>query len=220
MFTLDNFYTSREWRKLVEQLKIERVGKSGQLICEYCGNPIVKSYDCIGHHINELTDENVNDYNISLNPDNVMLIHFKCHNEIHRRFAGLCQKVYLVFGSPCSGKSTWVNEHALPDDLIVDIDRIWECICNSDRLHKPGRLKRVVFRMKDDLIDQVKHRNGMWQNAYIVGGYPLSSERKRICELLGAIPIFIDTPKDECLRRAPNDEWKEYIEDWWEEYNA
>ena len=58
MFTLENFYQSREWRKLVNTLKLERV-KDGQLICEYCGMPIVKSYDCIGHHITELTDENV-----------------------------------------------------------------------------------------------------------------------------------------------------------------
>lgn len=217
MFTLENFYQSREWRKLVNTLKLERV-KDGQLICEYCGMPIVKSYDCIGHHITELTEENVNDYLISLNPENIMLIHFKCHNRIHERFEGFTQRVYLVYGSPCSGKTTWVNEQASDDDLIVDIDRLWEAICKSDRYHKPAKLKKVVFRMRDDLIDQIKHRNGFWKNAYVIGGYPMSTERRRICELLGAVPIFIDTPEAECMERAPTEEWKGYIADWWEDY--
>ena len=102
MFTLQTFYRSKEWENLLEQLKLERVNSDGQIICEHCGKPITLKYDCIGHHKIELNDLNVNDYNISLNPDNIMLIHFKCHNKIHERFNGFKQQVYIVYGSPCS----------------------------------------------------------------------------------------------------------------------
>ena len=85
MFTLQNFYTSDKWRGLVDRLKMERLNADGDLICEHCGQPIVRKYDCIGHHVVELTDENVNNYTVSLNPENVKLIHFRCHNEIHQR---------------------------------------------------------------------------------------------------------------------------------------
>ena len=218
MLTPFTFYRSDIWRDFKRNLMIARTNADGVIICEHCGKPIMKAYDCIGHHKVELTDENVNDYSISLNPDLVELIHFKCHNEKHRRFGGFNQRVFLVYGSPCSGKSTWVREHAEPDDLIIDLDSIWECISNTDRYHKPNRLKANVFGVRDCLIDQVKIRKGMWRDCYIIGGYPLRTDRDRICDLLRAEPIFIDEPMETCLSRADNDAWKEYIKDWFEDY--
>lgn len=215
---LKTFYKSKQWEKLIEQLKIERINDDGQLICEHCGKPIVKKYDCIGHHKIELTDDNVNDYEVSLNPNNIMLIHFRCHNIIHQRYEGFKQKVYLVYGSPCSGKTTFVDSVATADDLIIDIDRIWECLSNNDRYHKPNRLKANVFGVRDCLIEQVKTRNGMWKNCYIVGTYPLRTDRERLCELLNAKPIFIEETKAVCISRAMNDEWKKYIDEWFDNY--
>lgn len=106
MFTLSNFYKSKEWQDLLEVLKLERVNSNGELLCEHCHKPITKAYDCIGHHEIELTESNVNDYNVSLNKDNIMFIHHKCHNITHERFGCLKQKVYIIYGSPCSGKNT------------------------------------------------------------------------------------------------------------------
>lgn len=54
MFTLSNFYKSKEWTDLLEQLKLERADSNGEIICEHCGKPIYKKYDCIGHHKIEL----------------------------------------------------------------------------------------------------------------------------------------------------------------------
>lgn len=222
MFTLDNFYKSREWQKLVEQLKIDRVDEHGQLICAYCGKPINRKYDCIGHHEIELNENNVNDYDISLNPLNIKLIHFKCHNKIHERFDGKSQNafqgVYLVYGSPCAGKSTWVHDVADVDDLILDIDSIWNAISIGDKYNKRNRLKANVFGIRDCIIDQIRTRTGFWKHAYIIGGYPLRTDRDRLCNLLKAKPIFIDTTKEECLERAETDEWKKFIEDWFESF--
>lgn len=220
MFTLETFYKSDEWEKLLEVIKLERTNNEGQIICEHCGLPIVKKYDCIGHHKIELTETNVNDYNISLNPNNIMLIHFKCHNIRHKRFNGFKQEVYLVYGSPCSGKTTWVNNVANDDDLILDIDKLWEAICLSNKYNKPNRLKANVFGLRDCLLDQIKTRTGMWCNAYIIGTYPLRTDRDRLCDLLKAKPIFIDETKDECLNRAKNEKWKDYIEEWFDTYIA
>lgn len=74
------FYRSRSWREFVELLKIERTDENGFIICAHCGKPIVKKYDCIGHHKEELTEENYENPEISLNPDNVVLVHQRCHN--------------------------------------------------------------------------------------------------------------------------------------------
>ena len=222
MFTLDTFYRSKKWETLVAQLRLDRVNDQGQIICEYCGKPITKKYDCIGHHKTELTDENVNDYQISLNPDNVILIHFKCHNMIHHRFDGRTQNafqnVYLVYGSPCSGKSTWVREVADEDDLILDIDSIWDAVSIGGKYNKRNKLKANVFGIRDCIIDQIRTRKGLWKDAYIIGGYPLRTDRDRLCDMLRAKPIYIDTPKEECITRAKDERWIDYINEWFDSF--
>ena len=218
IFTRENFYKSKKWEKLREIIIDDRTNADGFVICAHCGKPIVKRYDCIAHHKIELTDENVNDYNISLNPDNIELIHFKCHNIQHKRFEGFKQRVYLVYGSPCSGKTTWVNSIADNGDLIVDIDAIWECLTISDRLNKSPRLKSNVFGVRDCLYEQIKMRIGNWNNAYVIGGYPLLTDRERVCRLLRATPIYIEEQKEICLSRAPNPMWRDFVEDWWADY--
>ncbi len=214
-----DLYKSKEWQDLLQTLKLERVNDEGKLICEHCRKEIVKAYDCIGHHKIPLNNSNVNDYNISLNPYNIMLIHFKCHNAIHHRFGfELPKKVYIVYGSPCSGKSTWVNGVATGDDLIVDIDKIWECISFCDKYNKPNKLKANAFEVRNNLIEQVKMRVGNWQNAFVIGTYPLKMERQRLADKLGAELILIECDKEICLSRAKNENWKKYIEEWFENF--
>lgn len=225
MYSLDNFYQSRAWRKLLQGIKIARLTPDGEIICEYCGKPIVKAYDIIGHHKQELTEDNVNDYNISLNPDNVALVHARCHNFIHDKLGYSRRQVYLVYGSPLAGKSSWVKENMSEGDLIIDMDNLWQAVSGCDKYIKPNRLKAIVFKLRDTLLDSVKYRLGKWNNAYIIGGYPLQSERERLCQELGAREIFIDTSRAECIERlhqseARNqDEWIKYIDDWWTKFN-
>lgn len=218
MFTLETFYKSKQWEKLREQIMQERTRDDGTILCERCGKPILRKYDCIAHHKTELTEENVNDFTISLNPDNIALIHFRCHNEEHGRFGGFSQTVFIVYGAPCAGKTTFVHDIARPDDLILDLDKIWEAICISDRRNKPDRLKANVFGIRDAIIDQIRTRTGNWRTAYIIGTYPLKTERDRLCDLLRANPLFVDTDQQTCLDRAPDEKWRQYIKNWFEDF--
>lgn len=223
--TLDNFYRSKDWEKLVRVLKMERLNEEGELICQHCGKPIIKQYDAIAHHTVFLTDENVNDRSVSLNPDIIQFVHHRCHNYIHNKFGYKRREVFLVYGSPLSGKSTWVSENAEPGDLIVDINRIWSCVSGLDLYTKPSQLNGVVFRIRDELMNCIKYRVGKWNNAYIVGGFPLISERERICKEYGAREVFIECPAETCMRRLADTEdcrdkdlWTEYIASWFERY--
>ena len=224
MYTLQNFYQSKEWARLLNVIKMERVNKDGQIICERCGRPIIHKYDCIGHHITLLTEDNVNDFNISLNPTMIQLLHHSCHNRVHDKLGYTKREVYLVYGSPLSGKSTYVKEQSEAGDLIIDIDRIWECVSGQTEHTKPARLNAVVFGLREKLMEMVKYRVGRWNNAYIVGGYPMCAERERICKETGAREIFIDTPKETCLERLDmcndrdKEEYREYIEQWHKRY--
>lgn len=218
-------YTSDEWRDLLALIKLQRVNEEGFIVCEFCGKPIVKAYDCIGHHTIVLDESNYMDANISLNPDLIQLVHHRCHNIIHNKLGYAQRQVYLVFGSPLSGKTTWVKENMSEGDLIIDMDSIWQCISGCERYTKPGRLKQNAFAVRDNLIDMVRVRRGNWLNAYIIGGYPLISERERLIKSLSARPVFIDTDKETCLQRLDEcedrnkEEWLMFIDDWWRKYN-
>lgn len=226
MQTLESFYKSSKWEMLLNVIKNDRIDNNGNIICEYCGKPIVKKYDCIGHHKIELTEQNYTDASISLNPDNISLVHHRCHNKIHDKLGYSRRQVYIVYGSPLSGKSSYVSEIAEAGDLIIDIDNIWQCVSGQERYIKPPRLKSIVFSVRDNLIESVKYRRGKWLNAYIISGLPFAAERNRLADSLGAREIYIDTDKDECIKRLyacddrDHDEWLKYINDWWAQYNG
>lgn len=227
MFDLFTFYRSREWQRLLQQIKQERLDQDGQIICEECGRPIVRAYDIIGHHKTELTPENVNDYAISLNPENIALVHHRCHNIIHDKLGmKKTREVFLVYGPPLAGKTSWVKENKNDGDFIIDLDNIWESITGGPRYSKPPRLKSVAFKIRDAEIEAAKYRQGKWLNAYIVGGYPLQGERERLARELGAREIYIEASQEECMARLEEEpdegrdkeEWRGYIAEWFRRY--
>ena len=224
------FYTSLEWRRFREMLMHERVNSDGMIICAECGKPILKPYDCIAHHIIEITLQNLNDVSIILNPDNISLVHMRCHNDIHNRFGGRIKtyqrKVYYVYGAPCSGKSTFVRENMQKGDIVLDIDRLWSALSGQPEYIKPSEIKAVVFNARNAIIDCIKTRAGNWQQAFVIEGGALLGERMRRIETLGAECIYIESTRDECIKRLANDEGRnavqsqyiEYIDDWFKKF--
>lgn len=205
------FYHSKRWLDFRQVVIGERLDENGQSICEYCGKPIVKPYDLIIHHKTELTDDNVTDAEIALNPENVQIVHFKCHNRIHERwcenaatrFKPVIHHVYLVWGPPLAGKSTWVRETMNPGDLVVDLDSIWQAISEQHRYHKPAQLKGTVFDLRDWLYDRIKHRAGNWVDAYVIAGAPRVGDRERLKVRIAADrDVFISAEEQTCYERA------------------
>lgn len=226
MVTLKDFYHTRKWKEFARLIKLERTNENGEVICDYCGRPIANPYDCIAHHCNTfLTEENVNNPEIAFNAENIQLVHHRCHNLIHEKLGYKRREVYLIYGSPCSGKSTYLDQVRMPGDLIVDMDLMRQCVSGQPAHVITPALKSIVFGMRDYLMECVRYRRGKWQRAYIVGGYPLQSERERICDETGAVEIYIDSTKEKCLARLqenPNnrdiESWKRFIDEWWSRY--
>ena len=222
--SLSEFYTSDLWRDFRAYLIHERTSNDGFVHDEHNGEPIRQSYDIIAHHKQELTLQNVNDVSIALNPDNIILVSHRTHNEHHARF-GYAQgkKVYYVYGAPCSTKSTYVENNKGNSDLIVDIDNVWQALTGK-RYYKPDALKTNAFDLYRHLLDMAKTRQGRWQRAYIITGGASKGQREREINELGAEPIFIDTDKETCLMNLHNAHdrditlWTKYIEDWFAKY--
>jgi hypothetical protein len=216
------FYSSQSWTTLRLNLINERGNR-----CERCKEIIPRSRDIIGHHIEEITPETVNDYTISLNPDNIEIICFDCHNKEHKRFGYENERrVFLVYGPPMSGKAAYVKENMSRGDLVVDMDQLYSAVSYLPYYDKPDNLFANVIGIHNHLIDMIMTRLGKWNDAWIIGGYADKYKRNRIVKELGAELIFFDVSKDECIRRLALDEdrkfrqteWKEYINKWFSSY--
>lgn len=73
-----SFYSSPAWKRCRAALVKERGG-----LCELCLKRGIYTPGKIVHHKVELTAENINDINITLNHDNLLLVCQECHNAIH-----------------------------------------------------------------------------------------------------------------------------------------
>ena len=225
---LPQFYNSDVWRTFRLNIIQERTDAQGNLYCEQSGKQLVNSYDIVAHHKIPLTMENVNDFNISLNPENIMIVSQDAHNQIHKRFGYTAQrKVFYVYGAPCSGKTTFVNSIKGNSDIVVDVDSIWQALTGGERYFKPDALKTNVFAVRDCLTDMIRTRTGKWERAFVIEGGAYKGDRERKIALLGAEPIFIDTDKQTCLKRLASDDkrtnaqkeqWAKYIDEWFDLY--
>lgn len=222
---LKSFYASEKWQRF-RMLIINERG----LRCQHCGSFVSRSSELTLHHSEtELTPENVADASISLNPDNVLIVHHDCHNKIHNRFGYTPRReVSIVFGPPLAGKKTYVREHVHRGDLVVDMDQLYAAVSMLPSYDKPDNLLANVRVIHSLLIDNIRTRFGKWNNAWIIGGYADKYLRESLAEKLGAELIFCDVSQDECTKRLEidedrkyrKDEWAGYIRKWFEDYRA
>ncbi|WP_375104634.1 HNH endonuclease signature motif containing protein [Paenibacillus sp. RS8] len=219
---LQTFYTSENWRVFRLGLILERGNR-----CQHCGGIIARSIDIIGHHKIELTPENVHDHTISLNPEMVELICYDCHNREHKRFGyQYTKEVYLVYGPPLAGMMDLVRQQMSRGDLIVNMDLLYTALSGLPDYDKPDALYSNVVGVQNLLLDNIKTRLGKWGTAWIIGGYAEKFKRERLAEETGAELIFCSVSREECLSRLESeeslryrkDEWRGYIEKWFEQF--
>lgn len=211
-------YTSKAWGELRRNLIIERGP-----VCQECGSLIADSSKLVGHHTIMLSPDNINDPNVALNPAFIRLLCTWCHNAEPGHFLDQnTHSVFIVYGSPMSGKTTLVNQLARYGDMILDIDKIYEAISGMPLYDKPENLRFNVFRIRDLMIDMVKTRFGKWRDAYVVTGGAIKAERERLAKELGGELIYVESTKEECMSRVANSgkskDWYKYIDKWWSEY--
>ena len=99
------FYCRKDYLQLAQSCKTASGG-----VCARCGG-IFDISELRPHHKIELTLDNIDDVNITLNPDNIEVLCHTCHNAAHARFGNAIEQkhVYIVHGSPLAGKTTYVR---------------------------------------------------------------------------------------------------------------
>lgn len=214
MYTgLGDFYRSEEWGRCRSAFIASRIARDGEMRCERCGKAILRQYEGIVHHKEELDEANVCDPSIALNPDNLMLVCHWCHDAIHERWGHQRSRhVYLVWGCPCSGKRRFVDASRGKHDIVVDIDSIYDSLGGE----RPD-VKGEALAMYQTAVDRIKTRGGRWRNAWIIRTLPRSSDRTRVQrDLGGAEEIHVEATEEQCRAEAQRrgGDWPQWVEQW------
>lgn len=111
--------------------------------------------------------------------------------------------VYLVYGSPCSGKSTYIKEHLRRGDLVCDVDYIYSAITMQKPHDAELYTHEMACELQAHLLDIIRERKGNWNNAYVVSLANTKEKLKEAKERINADEcVFIDTPYETCMERA------------------
>ena len=111
--------------------------------------------------------------------------------------------VYLVYGSPCSGKTTYVKEHKKNGDIVCDVDRLYSAISFNEEHQSELYAQEVASMLYKELIEIIRDRRGNWKNAYVVSLANTEEQVQKAKDQINADEcIFIDTPYEVCMERA------------------
>lgn len=111
--------------------------------------------------------------------------------------------VFIVYGSPCSGKSTFIAEHMTGNDIVCDVDLLYLAISNHNAHDADLHTHEVALQLKERLLDIIRDREGGWSDAYVVSTANTKEKLQAFKERINADEcIFIDTPYEICMERA------------------
>ena len=110
--------------------------------------------------------------------------------------------IHVIMGAPCSGKSTYVREHAKDNDLRVDYDAIAQTIGAASSHGAEGHVRSAAFEARESLISYaLAHRDC---ESWIIHTTPQQTKLDAYKEA-GAELIELDTDMETCLARAEQD---------------
>ena len=152
-YSLATFYQSQIWQKFRDTFIADKLQAEGELIDEETGKPILKKSLAILHHKIHLTEDNVNDFNISLNPENIELVSLETHNKIHNKFnCSNARKIYISKNA----------DSKIQCDLRVDFDSINKVLGGSPLTWQNA------WKLYYSLIDDIYYNYGKWKTALVV----------------------------------------------------
>lgn len=143
------------------------------------------------------------------------------------------QEVYIVWGCPASGKTTFVLNNMTSRDIRIDMDALVGALTkrNEKHLDKPhpdySRVMPVALSVRDTLWQMIASRVGNWERAFVITN---QWDEKKIDELaayLNAVCIYMETSESECIQRAQKDDSRKdknkeikLIHEWFRKQNA
>jgi hypothetical protein len=141
-----------------------------------------------------------------------------CHNVKTRREGGFtlpaANVITVVCGPPGAGKTTYVNDHRAPGDLIWDFDSVMQAITGMQIHRTPGYAVGYAVAMREAFYLEAKRPLG--HRVWIIEACPTTAERERFERDFRARVVLLDTPENVCIERVRDrgPEWPEIVAKW------
>lgn len=113
--------------------------------------------------------------------------------------------VYVICGPPGSGKTTFVQQHMQPGDLVLDMDAIVSALTGSGSAHPDYSGVMDAALSVREAVYQAIESGKTGKRAFVITS---SSDRQQVEALarrLRGSMHCMDTPEAECIRRICND---------------
>jgi predicted kinase len=112
-------------------------------------------------------------------------------------------RVTVLWGPPCSGKSTYIRERASGDDIVIDLDRLALALAPEGTAnHSYARHHR---KLALDAREAIMHRAVIMASddvsVWVVDSNADAAKRTQ-WKSLGAEVVMLDTPREVCEQRA------------------
>ena len=137
--------------------------------------------------------------------DNLQSLCSTCHN----RKTGMEQgteraQCTIVCGPPASGKTTYVNAHRQPGDVVVDMDALCYAMTGCNDRAANWAVMPLARAARDAIVKRLRQPIGVGR-AWIVGVLADQHERDSLAAMTGGDVVVMDTSHAECIRRVNAD---------------
>lgn len=106
----------------------------------------------------------------------------------------------VVMGAPCSGKSTYVREHANPGDIVIDFDVLAQALGSPDPHDHPKHVRMVCIDMRRTAIASAIQQHVQGHAVWIVDINP--GERMAAYQRAAAEFVTMQASRAELHERA------------------
>ena len=122
--------------------------------------------------------------------------------------------ITVVTGPPCSGKSTYVRNHAKPGDIVIDFDTMAQAFGSTTPHDHTAAVRHVTIMARRAAIAAALRVHGA--DVWVVD-CNISRERMTEYQRAGARIVGMDVDKAELHRRASRERpalWHGLIDKW------
>ncbi len=116
----------------------------------------------------------------------------------------------VVMGAPCSGKSTYVKQHAQPGDIVIDFDVLAQALGSPDPHDHSTPIRMVAIDMRRTAITSAVQQHLGGATVWIVDINP--GERMAMYRRAGAQFVTMRADRDELRRRAEAERPERWLE--------